>query len=256
MRVELEHLQQSYCADLLQPHDISLPLVHRAEGPRAWYVDPLEITPVMENGFIGDVNKGGSVNFRNIFFNPHGHGTHTECVGHISKEHYSVNQSLEKFHFFAQLMSIQPEKRGEDSIITLDQVKALLNQKPEAIVIRTLPNAKEKKTTNYSSTNPTYMEEALAKWLRNQGVEHLLIDTPSVDREEDAGVLAAHHAFWDYPNQPRRKATITELIYVDDNISDGHYLLNLQLASFENDASPSKPVLYPLEKIEYDQSTR
>jgi hypothetical protein len=41
----------------------------------------------------------------------------------------------------------------------------------------------------------------------------------------------------------RLEATITEMIYVPDNV-DGSYLLNLQIASFENDASPSKPVLY------------
>jgi hypothetical protein len=27
-------------------------------------------------------------------------------------------------------------------------------------------------------------------------------------------------------------------------VKDGAYLLNLQIASFENDASPSKPILY------------
>ena len=42
----------------------------------------------------------------------------------------------------------------------------------------------------------------------------------------------------------RADATITELIYVDGAILDGSYLLNLQIASFELDASPSKPVLY------------
>jgi hypothetical protein len=41
----------------------------------------------------------------------------------------------------------------------------------------------------------------------------------------------------------RLEATITEMIYVPDNVADGSYLLNLQIA-FENDASPSKPVLY------------
>jgi hypothetical protein len=40
----------------------------------------------------------------------------------------------------------------------------------------------------------------------------------------------------------RLEATITEMIYVPDNVADGSYLLNLQIAS--NDASPSKPVLY------------
>ena len=45
----------------------------------------------------------------------------------------------------------------------------------------------------------------------------------------------------------RFNCTITEMIYVYEEIQDGSYLLNLQFASFENDASPSKPVLYSLE---------
>ena len=73
-----------------------------------------------------------------------------------------------------------------------------------------------------------------------------MIDLPSVDAEEDGGELAAHHAFWNYPAQPRMDSTITEMIFVDDKIKDGLYLLNIQIASIESDASPSKPVLYEL----------
>ena len=77
------------------------------------------------------------------------------------------------------------------------------------------------------------------------GVKHLLIDLPSVDRESDGGVLAFHHAFWEVPNNPNHERTITEMVYVPTEIKDGNYLLNLQMAPFENDASPSRPVLYP-----------
>jgi hypothetical protein len=41
-------------------------------------------------------------------------------------------------------------------------------------------------------------------------------------------------------------ATITEMIYADSSIADGMYMLNLQVASFRNDAAPSRPVLYKL----------
>jgi hypothetical protein len=45
----------------------------------------------------------------------------------------------------------------------------------------------------------------------------------------------------------RMDCTITELIFVENEVRDGSYLLNLQMASFVNDASPSKPVLYKIE---------
>ena len=72
----------------------------------------------------------------------------------------------------------------------------------------------------------------------------MLIDLPSVDKEKDEGELLAHKAFWNYPLAPRLDATITEFIYVPTSILDGYYMLNLQIASFENDATPSKPILY------------
>lgn len=75
---------------------------------------------------------------------------------------------------------------------------------------------------------------------------HLLIDLPSVDKEHDGGKLTAHKTFWNYPKAPRKEATITEMIFVPNAVKDGLYLLNLQVAPFENDASPSRPVIYPL----------
>ena len=90
------------------------------------------------------------------------------------------------------------------------------------------------------------MEEAAAIYLREIGVEHLLIDLPSVDREVDEGKLLSHNAFWNTSGEIRFQATITELIFVADAIEDGQYLLHLQIAPFHNDATPSKPVLYKL----------
>ena len=78
----------------------------------------------------------------------------------------------------------------------------------------------------------------------DRGVQHLLIDLPSVDPEEDAGALAAHHVFWQYPNATRTQATITELILVPDSVPDGRYLLDLNAAAFDADAAPSRPMLY------------
>jgi arylformamidase len=63
---------------------------------------------VENENWIGDVNRGGTVNFRDVYFNPHGHGTHTECVGHISKEHFTINQCLTAFFFLAQLGDHHP----------------------------------------------------------------------------------------------------------------------------------------------------
>mgnify|MGYP000849048969 CR=1 FL=1 len=241
--------------DFSSPLDISLPLAAGPGHASAWYIDPMEIEPVRAGRFIGSVAEGGSTNFRNIRFNPHGHGTHTECVGHIAQEVHSINQCLKSFFFSATLISIQPKKVSEDSelsktgdaVITLEQLQSALGKpSTKALVVRTLPNTSEKKSRNYSHTNPAYFTPEAITWLVQNSIDHLLVDLPSIDREEDDGKLLGHHAFWEYPNNTQFHRTITEFVFVGDEIPDGEYLLNLMIASFENDASPSKPVLYPL----------
>ncbi|MDF1673245.1 MAG: cyclase family protein [Vicingaceae bacterium] len=248
MKTTIEYRGTNFKVDLSKPLDISMPLIGSSQNVTAWYVNPPEFTPVMENGFIGDVNLGGAVNFRNIFFNPHGHGTHTECVGHISKEQQTINQCLKQFTFYAKLVTITPYNVNGDSVIMLEQVeKVWQNNEADAIIIRTLPNSDSKLGKQYSDTNPTYVQDKAMQFLVDNGVKHFLIDTPSVDREQDDGKLISHHIFWDYPKNPQTDKTITELIYVSNDIEDDYYILQFQIASFENDASPSKPTLYQIE---------
>jgi kynurenine formamidase len=251
---KIQHNSQTIEVDLSKPIDISIPLTNTDENPIAWYIEKPVIEPVVFGDWIGKVSEGkSSTNFNNIFFNPHGHGTHTECLGHITREFYSINQSLKQFFFLAELVSVQPELKGEDLVITKSQIEKALNGKtPEAIIIRTLPNLKSKKHLKYSNTNPPYLDEVAARFICESGIQHLLIDLPSVDKEHDEGKLLAHKAFWnvkdvnDLNEDARLESTITEMIFVSNEVQDGSYLLNLQIASFENDASPSKPILYKI----------
>lgn len=252
MKTTIQHNNKTYAVDLSQPIDISLPIQNNEQNPIAWYLDQPKINPVVMGDFVGSVASGkSSTNFNNILFNPHGHGTHTECLGHITKDFYSINQTLKTFFFTAELISVEPELIDDDLVITKNQIeKALRNKSSEALIIRTLPNSIDKKHKNYSNTNPAYLSEEAAVFIREMGVEHLLIDLPSVDKEVDEGKLVAHKAFWNVKNinevnaDARFNCTITELVFIDNEIADGTYILNLQIASFENDASPSKPVIY------------
>ena len=254
MKTKIQLNGQEYRLDLSQPLDISIPL--SPEGPRAWYVEPMTIEPVRNDLFIGSIAEGGNVNFRNVFFNPHGHGTHTESSGHIDEVVISVNSILKQHFFTALLVSIEPEIFGEsevifrdkgDRIITKDQIEKAINDlNCEALVIRTLPNSADKKSMVYSGTNPPFLEPEALTLMRSKGIKHLLLDLPSVDREVDGGRLQAHHAFWKSGFEGDNTCTITEMIFVPDEIEDGTYLLNLQTAPFENDATPSRPVLFKL----------
>lgn len=246
MIVQLEIAGATYRAQLGNGIDLSIPVT---EGPQvnAYHASPTDMEPFRLGDWVGEVRQGGSVNYRNIRFNPHGNGTHTECVGHISPEIHSVNKHFKQFHCVARLVSVTPEVQGTNHVIT----GALLQAQGawghvDAFIIRTLPNSSEKRTRCYSGTNPPYFTNDAIRQLREQGCRHLLTDLPSLDREEDEGRLVCHRAFWDYPDAPRMDCTITELIYVPNNAADGLYLLNLQVAPFENDAAPSRPVIFAL----------
>jgi len=264
LKTSILHNNQNIQIDLAKPIDISIPLSNTDANPIAWYIEKPQIEPVRfaseGSEWIGKVSEGSSTNFNSIFFNPHGHGTHTECLGHITKEFYSINQCLKQFFFTAELISIAPEKKEEDFVITKAQIEKVLctltalSKTREAIIIRTLPNLTSKKSKNYSNTNPPYLSEEAATFIRECGIKHLLVDLPSVDRENDEGKLLAHKAFWNVTDvnnlnaDARLDCTITEMIFVDDTVKDGSYILNLQIASFENDASPSKPILFMIEE--------
>ncbi len=144
-----------------------------------------------------------------------------------------------------QLITIEPSAIDGDMVILPDHLSTSLSL-PKAVVIRTLPNSNQKQTQTWDNTNPPYLAPEFTKLLVDQGVEHLLIDLPSVDREVDGGALLSHRMFFGVPSCPRHQATITEFVFVPNKISDGLYALNLQVAPFDLDASPSRPVLFPL----------
>lgn len=248
MIVQLNYNDVEYEVDLSKALDISIPLIPGSDSPNCFWAPHFNATPVKSGDWIGDVNAGGGVNFKNVQINPHGNGTHTECVGHISKENVTINSVLKTFHHIAKVISIYPQLQdNQDKVITKQQIEDSLGDEiPEAIIIRTLPNGVEKTKRIYSGNNPPYIHHLAIQFMIDRGVKHLLIDLPSVDREEDGGKLLAHKAFWEYPSKIDMEKTISEMIFVDNAISDGLYLLNLQISSFELDASPSKPVLYKI----------
>ena len=135
---KITHKGKSYNVDLAKPIDISIPLRAGDENVNAWYSAPVKIEPVRMGNWVGDVKQGGSVNFRNVFFNPHGNGTHTECVGHISKEDYSINQCLKTFFFVAELITVLPDELPDgDKVITKQHIENCLGDKR----VRSGPNS-------------------------------------------------------------------------------------------------------------------
>src|SRR5690606_41089767 len=99
MRTKVEIQGQKFTMDLSKSIDISIPLSGSSQNPSAWYLSPPEISPVLMDNFVGSVKDGASTNFNTIVFNPHAHGTHTECIGHITKDFHGIGDALKEFHF-------------------------------------------------------------------------------------------------------------------------------------------------------------
>lgn len=246
MIATIEHQSKTYKVNLGQPIDISISLQSGKNNPNAFFINEPLFEPIVAGDFVGSVKAGGAANCENLFLNAHGNGTHTECVGHITPERITINQSLKDYFSVAQLISVQPKQNGQDLVVKAEDVVPDLSLLAESVIIRTLPNTVSKKSKFYSGTNPCYLEEALCRQLAEKNIKHLIIDLPSVDRENDEGKMLSHKAFWRYPNEPRKGATITEMAFIPDEVVDGLYLLNLQIAPIESDASPSKPLLYKI----------
>ena len=195
--------------------DLSMPLQWLPTGQLFWspyfYASPLRA-----GDFIGSTAQGSPANFFNININPHGNGTHTECVGHIATESYFINllSTLHSPESINQYLSSADGRWRQG--YPYDTFGVFVEPVGEdALIIRTLPNGDEKRTritVQYQSAIFECRCHALYHW---KGIRHLLIDLPSVDREK-MKVKLAHKAFWNYPGDAvRHDATITELIFVE-----------------------------------------
>lgn len=234
--------------------DLSIPLRFDGSQPNAYGVEPASAAACANGTLIGDTRRGGSCNFERITFVPHCNGTHTECVGHITHERISVRECLEEVLMRARLVSVTPTAVGNDPLIG-DGSLIASGVRPDsaaaALIIRTLPNDDRKLSRRYDEQNiaPYFSLDAM-EYIVACGFRHLLVDMPSIDRLYDEGKLVNHRTFWNIEHgsfemnpSARRGSTITELIYVPNEVEDGEYLLNLQIAPFESDAAPSRPVL-------------
>lgn len=104
--------------------------------------------------------------------------------------------------------------------------------------------------------------------------ESLVVDLPSIDREDDGGLVRNHKIFFDFSktmysvlgseltrldekviqSKPMHFWTsakkdvpsrlLTELVWYPETVKEGVYLSQLHVAPFDSDASPSGPILY------------
>jgi arylformamidase len=289
--------------DLSRPISLAIALDFSDQQPRHFGAPQATSRPFAVPGFSGSVEHGASCNCQTLTLIPHCNGTHTECVGHLTREPLDAHRVAPLGFVPAMLVSIEPVEAStsgestdptpypDDQLITRHALeKSWLSAtaagtgvaaaagagaagttsagaaaratasritpapfEPRALIIRTLPNQPDKQHQNYSDSTPPYLSREAAELLIERGIEHLVVDLPSIDRAHDEGRLTAHRIFFGLPpgstalaQATRPRATVTELAYIPDAAPDGPYLVELQVPALGGDAVPSRPLLYRL----------
>jgi arylformamidase len=229
------------------------------EQPRHFGAPPATSTALHIGSFEGAVARGASCNCQRLTLVPHCNGTHTESASHLTLQQRPLHEILPVAPVPALLLTVPPQRHdesGEDSspaphagdrLITR---RGLLDawrhdeQAPRALLLRT--------GTSWNDPAPPYLSRQLARELVARGIEHLVIDLPSVDRLEDDGELTAHRIFFGLPARStdlaaatRAHCTITELAMFPAQLLDGPCAVQLQIPAFTGDAVPSRPLHLP-----------
>ena len=273
MQLNFEHQAKRYQCDTEDAVSIAIELDFDGPQPSCFGAPMASSGTLKIDGFVGDTRQGGSCNVRALRLVPHCNGTHTETVGHIVNEAVSIGQLAADLIVVSMLITVEPTTGAQisesyrpeigdaDQVIDSKQLLQAVSKVGDAdlirngaLMVRTLPNDAGKRTRSYSSKNPSpfFTVEAIEA-INSLGVEHLLVDFPSIDRANDEGLLTNHHVFWKVPERTSaltqttlQNKTITEMIYVDDEISDGIYGLSIQVPPFQTDSAPSRPIIMQL----------
>lgn len=212
-------------------------------GVSAWYTGSAEFVPFEWDHKPLSVAHGAAVNVERICFYPHAHGTHTETLGHISETPLPISSLSLPFLITAKLIIPKLERRGADLVLSAQGLLACDFEGVKALIIKL--HAGNEYPSNYDHSNWPYLLAETAELLAKKGIEHLVLDTPSIDKEKDGGAVAAHKAYWQLETADQRNnATITELAAIPDYLTPGSYLLQLQVAPIESDAAPSRPLIF------------
>jgi hypothetical protein len=235
--------------------------------PRHFGAPPATARPFVAGDFNGDVSQGASCNCRVVTLVPHCNGTHTETVAHLTREALRPGDVVPLHPLPALLIDVVPREaalagetaepmpRTGDRLLTAAEISAAWDAvcptfapgfAPRVLVIRSGPG---------SAVEPApYLSLEAAGLLVARGIEHVVLELPSMDRAEDEGRLGAHRIFFGLPpgstrlsDARRAHCTITELASVPPGLVAGACAVQLQLTAWSGDAVPSRPVHFELD---------
>jgi len=277
MDFTFEHHGVRYQCATKEAKSIAIKMDFEGPQPNHFGTEKASSTVLKLGSFTGDTAAGGSCNVDSLKLIPHCNGTHTETVSHIVDEDIWIGHAAMDILKVAFLVTVKPVSNKEtkenyrpefeqnDFVVSAERLKKSVESvgdvakiKPDALIVRTWPNTIKKCSLAYSEENePPFFSVEAMELVKQLGIRHLLVDLPSVDRMYDEGLLTNHHIFWNVEEKTHKLSdktdqdkTITEMIFVEDEIADGVYGLNIQVPAFCSDAAPSRPVIMPLKTVE------
>ncbi len=227
-----------------QPQDVSIPI--RFDATISAFSLPL---PKVEECY--SLSKGNSVNCCTLSITPHGNGTHTECIAHISNSfHKSIIPILTNIPplMVGWIVAVigtgdtsetGPSKRqSTDILVTVTELQRLWTNLQHPFKDHVKAVFLQMPVTHHEK----YLTKEAAQFLSSLGINHLLLTTNSADREDDGGELIVHKVWFE------SNPTVNTITEICARVSDSNNvaMLSLNLTGIETDAVPSRPVLYPI----------
>jgi len=260
VRIRVPVSEGEFEVDLSQPLDLGRPVgfANAPEpAPQPFGAPAPSSTPLRVGDFLGDVARGGSCNCQTLSLTPHTSGTHTEGVGHLTREPLDAWRLLPVGLVPCALVQLWPTDLGQGGrqAITATALEAAWPRElaftPVAAVI-----GSHRDVAPPDRLAPPFLTPDALRWLVLRGIEHVVVDLPSLDPRDDGGALEAHRVFFGLPARSsvlrearRPRATVTELAHISSGLRAGSYLLSLQAAAIDGDAVPSRPLLYALQAV-------
>ena len=249
MITEIKHNTNTYYVNTHEGVDLSIRNDFLGSGPIFYGAEKPQVNALRSGDFIGDIKKGGSCNVPIVTLDIHCTGTHTESIAHVIDSEVKISDVCPKGMIPASLISVELQEANRtnesyhcdmknDLVITKDELQKNTLEPNNALIIRTLPNNVSKKKRDYNVEPAPFFTNDAIDHINALGVQHLLVDIPSIDKANDGGQLENHKRFF------KQGKTISELLFIPDDVIDGFGFLQIQIPNWGLDAAPSRPIFY------------
>ena len=179
-------------------------------------------------------------------------GTHTESISHVIDSEVKITDVCPNGMIPTCLVSVELCEANEtnesyhsdivnDKLITKKELQKNITDSCSGLIIRTIPNDVSKKTRDYDLDPAPFFTNDAIDHINELGVKHLLVDIPSLDKANDGGQLGNHKKFF------KQGKTISELLFIPDDLKDGFGFLQIQIPNWGLDAAPSRPIFYSIQ---------